>query len=446
MAQWPLRQEALSLLDRKAAYFFKTLVVMVDSGLDEKQEEFVQRLVNTNCKGYGEYRLTILDTKVLLELVRRFAQPCETEPLPADIEAQVALVLAVKKEALRKARAMRPKKTAPEVHKTCRTAATTTAAAMPPTPFTNTTTRIVRPLFAIQHEISIVAFNSLKLRIDHKDLQDDWIGAAREFATHDVLVLSEVRASDKLYKERVLKLLDMLNGVGQGEWTHAISEPCGPGVPEIHALFVKKPIQITAVDTLHTIDGLSMDHAPIVATIEDQRFMGELRKVNIVGVHFPPLGNRERRTARNAQIARLLSQYPGQAKLRLNQPFGNKGSRETKRANDYVCHIVCGDFNADSHELRDLGADANGWDIQLGSVRTSCGGKAYDNFLVSRDAKDHTTLGTKVMDLTQYANFSRREQGLSDHAPIVLRVTEVPRTAPTGSRCAVFEPLAPLTA
>lgn len=416
---------------------------MANSGLEEKQEELVQRLVNTNCKGYGKCRLTTLDAKVLSELVRRFAQPCETEQLPVDTETRVALVLAVKKEALRKARAVRPREIAPETHKARETSSTTTTATTPPTPPTATTTRTARPLFASQHELSIVAFNSLKLRIDRKDLRDDWTEAAREFATHDVLVLSEVRASDKLYKERVLKLLDMLNFVGQGEWTHAISEPCGPGVPEIHALFVKKPIRITAVDTLHTIDGLSMDHAPIVATIEDQRFMGELRKVNIVGVHFPPLGNRERRTARNAQITRLLSQYPDQAKLRLNQPFGNKGSRETKRANNYVCHIVCGDFNADSHELRDLGADASGWDIQLGSVRTSCGGKAYDNFLVSRDAKDHTTLGSKVMDLTQYANFSRREQGLSDHAPIVLRVTEVPRTAPAGSRCAVFEPLAP---
>jgi endonuclease/exonuclease/phosphatase family metal-dependent hydrolase len=162
--------------------------------------------------------------------------------------------------------------------------------------------------------------------------------------------------------------------------------------------------------------------------------MGELRKVNIVGVHFPPTGDKLRRAARDTQIARLLSQYTSQAKLRLNQPFTNQASKETKRVNNYVCHIVCGDFNADSHELRELGADASGWDIQLGSVRTSSGGKAYDNFLVSRDAKDHATLGSMVLDLAQYANFSRSEQGLSDHAPIVLRVTEVPRATPTPRR------------
>ena len=312
------------------------------------------------------------------------------------------------------------------------TRAPSLATATPPSP--STTTCIARPLFARQHGLSIVAFNSLKLRLDYKDLEDDWEQAVCEFAKHDVLVLSEVRASDKLYRQRVLKLLDMLNSVEQGVWSHAISEACGPGIPEIHALFVKSPVHIMAVDTISTIDGLPMDHAPIVATLEDQRFMGELRKVNIVGVHFPPTGDRRRRAARDAQIARLLSQYPSQAKLRLNQPFTNQASKETKRVNNYVCHIVCGDFNADSHELRELGADTSGWDIQLGSVRTSSGGNAYDNFLVSRDAKDHVTLGSMVLDLAQYANFSRSEQGLSDHAPIVLRVIEVPRAAPTPRR------------
>ena len=55
-----------------------------------------------------------------------------------------------------------------------------------------------------------------------------------------------------------------------------------------------------------------------------------------------------------------------------------------------------------------MGADKNGWDIQLGGVPTSAGGNSYDNFLVSRESKDvHVTLGVEVLDLADYANFSR---------------------------------------
>jgi hypothetical protein len=292
-----------------------------------------------------------------------------------------------------------------------------------------------------------VAFNSLKLRLDSQ--LESWQIAIDTFAKHDVILLSEVPGSAALYRARVLKMLELLNKDG-ADWSVESSHPSGPGVnrclepphhnpdtacshlrrcafwhasasstragnPEVHVIFAKKPVRICAVGTIAEICGVSMDHAPIVATLEDTRFLGEVRKLNIVGVHAPPQGDSKRRSSRDEQISVLLRDYPRLSQLRLQQPFTSKAARELRKRHNHVAHVICGDFNADALELRELGADTNGWDIQLGSVRTSSGGRSYDNFLVNRDAKDHFTLGARVLDLAEPANFAKGVQGISDH-------------------------------
>ena len=177
-----------------------------------------------------------------------------------------------------------------------------------------------------------------------------------------------------------------------------------------------------------------MDHAPLIATIEDGRFGGELRKLNVVGVHLPPSGDAKRRSARDEQLRALLRDYTLQSSLRLHQPFTNRGARDAGRRQNCVAHLICGDFNANSLELRELGADAHGWQLALGSVRTSGGGASYDNFLVGRDALDHLTAGARVLSLAAHANFGRGEEGVSDHSPVVLQLTEVPRRPPPPRR------------
>ena len=279
-----------------------------------------------------------------------------------------------------------------------------------------------------------MAFNALKLRLDREELQEQWDAAILEFVTFDLILLSEVRASDKLFEERATRLLQMLNDQKSGNWTMHVSEPSGPGPLEVHVVLAKQPIDVLSVSTLHTVDGVAMDHAPMVVSVGDARFVGELRRFNFVSVHMPPKGGKERRSQRDAQIRKLLNAYATHAELRHGLPFSNQAACETRKRAPYVAHVIGGDWNADARELRELGADANGWEVVLGSVRTSSGGKSYDNWVINRDAKDHLTTGASVLDLHQYANFSRGQQGISDHAPIALRLTEVPRRPRTGGK------------
>jgi endonuclease/exonuclease/phosphatase family metal-dependent hydrolase len=125
-------------------------------------------------------------------------------------------------------------------------------------------------------------------------------------------------------------------------------------------------------------------------------------------------------------LTKLVASYSFQAGLRLGLPFSNQAAKETRQKRPYTAHIVAGDFNASATELRDLGAERCGWEMVFGNLRTSSGGKAYDNFLINRDTKDHLMLSSHIYDLTRFANFAKGEQGISDHAPIVLSLHEQP--------------------
>lgn len=416
--------------------------------LSAKDKEQVTRLINSRFKGYANVRLSKLSAVVLDEIVR----VCSNAPLAEDAttEQKVARVLEVKRvlekelrlqTELSKLRCETPAPPdAPGVPDVSEANIVPAPAAPPeltadPPPDALSTPAIRTPVFRAAHEINLIAFNALKLRLDRKELQDEWDAAVLEFSKYDILMLSEVRASDKLFKARAERLVEMLNDCTEHQWVYKSSEPSGPGVKEVHLVIVKRPISIAAVATLVELDGWPMDHAPIVATLDDPRFLGELRRINVVSVHMPPKSNRERRAQRDAQVRKLTSYYASHAGTRLDTPFSNKGAKDTHKQTPYVAHFIGGDFNADAKELRELGVESHGWEVQLGSVRTSSGGKSYDNWLVNRDCKDHLTVGADILDLTQYANFSRGQQGLSDHAPVTLRIREVPRMqAPVPSK------------
>jgi len=375
---------------------------------------------------------------VLDELVRVCTSPRDS--VVTTIEDKVARVLDAKKEldreAKREAKELSKKTT---VETRCQTPAPSEPSTEPPlTPLPPPppsisetppppSTKVVKPTFRVTHELNIVAFNSLKLRLDREELQDDWDAAILEFSKYDVLMLSEVRASDKLFRARVHRLVEMLNDCTEEEWTFHHSEPSGPGAKEIHLVVAKRPVNIMAVHTLVELDGQAMDHAPMVAALEDPRFIGELRRVNVVSVHMPPKGTKERRAARDIQIRKLAATYANEASARIGAPFTNQAAKETRKKAPYVAHIIGGDFNADAKELREFEVEKHGWEVVLGNVRTSSGGKSYDNWLINRDCKDHLVIGADVLDLCQFANFSRGQQGISDHAPIALRIKEIPR-------------------
>lgn len=378
--------------------------------LTGEDQALVKKLVDSNFKGYAQARLRKLQPAVLNELVRLSSAPSESHPVPAStVDQKVAHVLAAKKQVHAK------KGNAP--------------ASIPPTIAAAPEADVPAPpprkvdVFRSGHGISIVAFNSLKLRLDHADLKDEWDAAVIEFAKHDVLVLSEVRAGDKHFKPRVLRLVEMLNGCSEREWAWQTSEP---SKGEVHLLMAKRPVEIVKVLTLHAIDGVALDYAPLVAHISDTRFVGDLRRFCVTSVHAPPNSSTARRSQRDTQVAKLLATYPLQADLRLGLPFTDKAATETRQERAYTAHVLCGDFNASASELRELGSERHGWETVFGNLRTSSGGKAYDNFLVNRDTKDHLTLSSRIYDLSRFANFSRGEQGISDHAPIVLTLSEVP--------------------
>ena len=397
--------------------------------LPHSEQTLVLELVVTNFHGFGEARLCKLPPPVLTEL-SRMCTP-DGEATPKTREDQVAVILAKKKEA------KKAKSKEPTLAPVAEPIADPGPGAEPETPCPPPSSPSPPPpsppraLFQLQHTLSIVSFNSLKLRVEKPELANAWAQLADEFSKHDIIHLSEVRAGAK-HQHRIARFLDMLNARG-GEWSFVCSDESGPGAPEIHVLFVKHPVKIAATNTLHHVAGTPMDHAPLVATLVDDRFLGELRKVNVVCTHMPPNGDK-RRSARDAQIRALLRLYPLESSLRLQQPFTNKGARETAKRRNFVAHVLMGDFNADSLELRELGADENGWELALGSVRTSAGGASYDNFLVNKDALDHVCTGARVLALADHANFARGLDGVSDHSPIVLQVTEVPRCRPLPRR------------
>jgi endonuclease/exonuclease/phosphatase family metal-dependent hydrolase len=380
-------------------------------------------MLESNLKGYAEVRLAKMEPVVLNALAVGLGLPPDAT---SDAAVAVARILEAKRRLVRDAA---PAAAPPEKAPAAAPPGKPPVAAPPGKP----PVAARKPLFRQAHELNVVCFNALKLRLDREELQEQWDAAVLEFSGYDLLLLSEVRASDKLFRDRAQCLLKMLNDQveesGAQPWSMHVSEPSGPGAPEVHLALARAPLKVVGVSTLSAIDGLAMDHAPMVVSVEDARFVGELRRFNFVSVHMPPKSTKERRGQRDAQIAKLLKCYPSQSELRRHAPFTNQAARETRKKAPYVAHVIGGDWNADAKELKELGADTHGWEVLLGSVRTSSGGKSYDNWLINCDGKDHLTTGVHVLDLRQYANFSRGQQGISDHAPIALRLTEVPRVA-----------------
>lgn len=285
--------------------------------------------------------------------------------------------------------------------------------------------------------ISVLAFNALKLMIEKEGMEDAWTQAIAEFVTHDVVVLTEVRASQKLFKARAEEMLHRLRNLDpEGEWQMRASEPSGSSErdrsPEVHTVYFKYPLDVEKHFTLHTINEVPMSHAPFVIVLTTGDLLNSIDRVCVTCVHLPPNGDKEKEKKRDQQGRMLFENYASIVRSELRIPFGTRDAKEVKKKP--VPHIICGDFNADSNHIEQvMGASPDMWRIGLGSGSlTSSGGKAYDNFVVSKQSTyDTMTLGYGVLSLEQFANSYRSIPGLSDHAPIVMRMTEVPqRVAP----------------
>jgi hypothetical protein len=371
-------------------------------------EKRAQEIVQQKLKHYAEHRLTNLSDLVMKHLLDLYLPAKAKELQVASREEQVQALLEKKRETAS------PKTTPP--------------ASPPPD---EEAKEVPPPTFVQgQHQIRIVFFNALKLRLEEASLADDWARVVEEFASYDVLVFSEIRGAEHLYFKRAHRFRDQLNlRAGSDVWTAASSNPSGPGTLEVHLLLYKSPISVREMHTLVELSdeggSTAMDHAPLVVQLEDARFRRAPR-IHLTSVHLPPKTGKtaagKRLDARNRQARLLFREYPRLARTTFKAAFTEAGMKEAAP----TAHILGGDFNADADELHDLGATYEaGWDVLTGNWPTSSSGKSYDHIVVARASKSYFVFQADFLPLAQYAKFSKGIQGISDHAPLSLTVKEI---------------------
>jgi endonuclease/exonuclease/phosphatase family metal-dependent hydrolase len=268
-------------------------------------------------------------------------------------------------------------------------------------------------IFKHKHKITFIAFNALKLRLDNEVLADDFKELAAAFSEADVISISEVAAGTQRTISRAMQFKSMLEASG-ASWNMAMSDPSGPGNPEVHLILAKAPVRIVRWVTTSTAGGVPLDHAPITALLEDARF-GLFSQFVLTSVHFPP---ESRAKSRDAQIASFFKSYATQAALRCDTPFAEAGAKDARRK--LPVHIVAGDFNTwPGHKRFSLGAER--YDVALGEhISTTSGNKCFDNFVLSEHARNYFALSHRVMEFQTPQNSHKGVVGLSDHSPIML--------------------------
>lgn len=266
-------------------------------------------------------------------------------------------------------------------------------------------------------ELKVVSFNALKLRIFDEALVADWAALAAEFATADVVVLQEVPAGSA--QSRVDALCAQMEAASGELWISVMSEPSGPGNPEVHAALVRAPLEVHKIATLHRIDGASMDHAPLALLLRGHDALATCDLV-VVSVHLPPRG---RQRQREEQLRALLRGYETRSDVRLDMPLTDQGARDARAARS-CAHIITGDFNCA------VGADlyrslvAGAYDVLLGNgAATSAGEHNYDNFVTSANLKSHFEVGSGVLRLSRPQKSSAGKKGVSDHHPIYVKLS-----------------------
>jgi hypothetical protein len=295
-----------------------------------------------------------------------------------------------------------------------------------------------------------------------------WQQLRAEMAQHDVVLLTEVPASDAAYGQRVLWFLSVLNKLSANKanetpWTHVISEPANVvsvkpdsdeedadgddakcrvrtkpgGNREVHVCFAKAPVTIkkhwTWKEATNADGGcVPLDWAPLTVALE----VGHVRSLPaptmlVTMVHMPPAARRQNR---DEQLKALLRSYASRARGVYGYAVTKQGAKESgKRA----VHLIAGDFNcypgekAKGEEVYGLTAAGFAGPLIGSQAATSAGRNAYDNFLIDVDSwadiekadKDGSCEVTRaVHPLAMPRKGSNK--GLSDHHPISFEVRD----------------------
>ena len=319
-------------------------------------------------------------------------------------------------------------------------------------------------LFAQQPQLSIVAFNIRKLQANIEGTAPMFQALMKEMAEHDVIMLTEVPASDKAYRERVLWFLSVLNTLSKSTekpvWTLAVSDPSNAvslteerakadapvsprsgGNKEIHVCFVKAPVAIkrnwTWTTTTHSGQSCGLDWAPLTVALDVSHVRSMPEKTMLLTMlHMPP-ASRERQ--RDAQLKAVLSSYAERARSEYGYPMTVKGAKDARA--ERAVHVLAGDFNVHPGVTEDgtetgkekYGLKAGGWGPALFGplTATSSGGKAYDNILVDAESwalleKDAHEGKCELQRNVHNLAFptKRGVKGISDHVPVSLTVRD----------------------
>lgn len=276
-----------------------------------------------------------------------------------------------------------------------------------------------------RHELRIMAFNSLKLRVGDERLAIQWLKLVERMSTNDIVLISEVPSGQAT--DRVSTMTKMLASVSGVPWTAVTSQASGTSNAnankDVHAAFIRDGVELKSYKTLWTVGGTDLDYAPLQINVVDRRFEKPVEFV-CTSVHFPPLRRKSRGTERDIQVAAFLNTYPKEADARMNKPFTNQAAKEVRC--DPIVHIVGGDWNIFPAAVDNV--DMLPWKTYVGSqVATSAGRQSFDHFVVNAEAGDSYSISWDLVELTWQQHSAKGQIGLSDHHPIELTVKEMPQ-------------------
>jgi len=362
-------------------------------------------IVASGLKGIGDKKLRSMDDSVLRKLVGAVASHLKED---ATIEEMVKELMKYKRATKKRAPPCKPQENEVQLSLDCQEENTEDGPV---------SSRTRSSIFKKRQVVRICAFNSLKLRLEKEGLEEDWEELLFEFADMDVLLISEVRASKALFQKRALQMVAILEKRSGRKWVMSVSEASGPGIPEVHIVLAKHPIEMLKSLSLVEINNVKMAHAPHVVMIDPYPDSNDLPRMVVTSVHLPPEG---KRPERDLQITKLINTYAEESSVRLDTPFTDRGAKDARQRP--VVHIIGGDFNAWVGDPV-YGVEKNGFEYVFGKhTDTTAGGRAFDNFVMSENTRNHYSVSARVLEFARPQNSARGQIGLSDHSPVLLEL------------------------
>jgi hypothetical protein len=154
------------------------------------------------------------------------------------------------------------------------------------------------PLFKPSYYLKICTWNSLKLRLEKKELEPYLPELVSTLAEFDVIALQEIRASKDLW-ERVETLRERLQAKSGVQWEMVVSESNGARAPEVHVILARAPIKIKIHLTMKTAGVVALDNAPLLVLLDVRKLVSNVEFIAVASVHMPPEG---RHLARDKQV------------------------------------------------------------------------------------------------------------------------------------------------